>query len=62
MYLTGNLLLQIGGILSFAIALLHQGIIFAGAPECRYFGTGEKIAEMAEADLSALSILLMPAK
>lgn len=45
----GNTLFKIAGILNFGIALLHVGIIFAGAPAYRYFGAGEKLAGLAEA-------------
>ncbi len=38
-----------GGISSIAVALLHIGIIFAGAPAYRYFGAGEEMAQMSEA-------------
>lgn len=37
-----------GGILSFCISVLHVGIIYAGAKAYRYFGAGEKMAQMAE--------------
>lgn len=39
---------QIGGIISFAIALLHLVVIFIGADAYRYFGAGEEMALMAE--------------
>jgi len=48
MRLMGNLLLRLGGALSFAIALLHIAIIFIGAPAYRYFGAGEDMATAAE--------------
>ena len=38
-----------GGCLSLAIALLHIGVIVGGAPAYRYFGAGEKMAQMAAA-------------
>ena len=44
----GNNLLKIGGLSSFAVALLHLVIIFIGAPGYRYFGAGEDMARMAE--------------
>jgi len=43
-----NQWLRLGGILSFAIALLHVVIIFIGAPAYRYFGAGEDMATAAE--------------
>ncbi len=43
-----NLLLIIGGVLSFLAALLHIGIIIGGASWYRFFGAGEKMATMAE--------------
>lgn len=45
---TANKLLLLGGILSSALALLHIIIIFIGAPAYRYFGAGEKMAQLAE--------------
>ncbi|MDQ3180739.1 MAG: hypothetical protein M3Q33_09485 [Acidobacteriota bacterium] len=48
MMVTGNQWLKIGGILSFAVALLHLAIIFVGAPAYRYFGAGEEMATAAE--------------
>jgi magnesium-transporting ATPase (P-type) len=48
MMLVGNQWLRIGGILSFAVALLHLVIIFVGAPAYRYFGAGEDMARAAE--------------
>jgi hypothetical protein len=48
MMFTGNQWLKIGGILSFAVALLHLVIIFIGAPAYRYFGAGEDMAKGAE--------------
>lgn len=44
----GNQWLKLGGILSFAVALLHVVIIFVGAPAYRYFGAGEDMAKAAE--------------
>ena len=43
-----NQWLILGGILSFAVALLHVIIIFIGAPAYRYFGAGEDMAMAAE--------------
>ena len=48
MMLVGNQWLRIGGILSFAVALLHMVIIFVGATAYRYFGAGEDMARAAE--------------
>lgn len=48
MMFTGNQWLKMGGILSFAVALLHLVIIFIGAPAYRYFGAGEDMAKWAE--------------
>ena len=44
----GNWLVA-GGIASLAVAILHIGIILAGAPAYRYFGAGEEMAQMSEA-------------
>lgn len=44
----GNQWLKLGGVLSFAVALLHVVIIFVGAPAYRYFGAGEEMAAAAE--------------
>ena len=43
-----QILLITGGVLSFAVAVLHMAIIYSGAPGYRYFGAGEKMATMAE--------------
>ena len=53
----GNQWLKLGGILSFAIALLHVIIIFVGASAYRYFGAGEDMAAAAESG-SAFPALL----
>lgn len=53
----GNLWLKLGGVLSFAVALLHIVIIFTGAPAYRYFGAGEDMATAAESG-SAFPALL----
>jgi hypothetical protein len=53
----GNQWLKLGGILSFAVALLHVVIIFIGAPAYRYFGAGEDMATAAESG-SAFPALL----
>jgi len=52
-----NQWLILGGILSFAVALLHVVIIFIGAPAYRYFGAGEDMATAAESG-SAFPALL----
>ena len=52
-----NQWLILGGILSFAVALLHVIIIFIGAPAYRYFGAGEDMATAAESG-SAFPALL----
>lgn len=44
----GNLWLKLGGVLSFATALLHLAIIFIGASAYRYFGAGEDMAKATE--------------
>jgi len=44
----GNQWLKLGGVLSFAVALLHVLMIFIGAPAYRYFGAGEDMAAAAE--------------
>jgi hypothetical protein len=53
----GNQWLKLGGILSFAVALLHVIIIFVGASAYRYFGAGEDMATAAESG-SAFPALL----
>lgn len=53
----GNQWLKTGGILSFAVALLHVIIIFVGASAYRYFGAGEEMAAAAESG-SAFPALL----
>lgn len=59
--LTGNQWLKVGGVLSFAVALLHFVIIFIGAPAYRYFGAGEEMAQAAESGsaVPALVTLLL---
>ena len=52
-----NQWLILGGILSFAVALLHVVIIFIGAPAYRYFSAGEDMATAAESG-SAFPVLL----
>jgi len=52
-----NQWLILGGILSFAVALLHVVIIFIGASAYRYFGAGEDMATAA-ASGSAFPALL----
>jgi hypothetical protein len=52
-----NQLLKLGGVLSFAVALLHVVAIFIGAPAYRYFGAGEDLATTAESG-SAFPALL----
>lgn len=52
-----NQLLKLGGVLSFAVALLHVVAIFIGAPAYRYFGAGEEMATAAESG-SAFPALL----
>ena len=42
-------ILVVAGCLSVAIAVLHVGIVFVGAPAYRYFGAGEDMARQAEA-------------
>jgi hypothetical protein len=53
----GNQWLKLGGVLSFAVALLHVIIIFVGASAYRYFGAGEDMATAAESG-SAFPALL----
>lgn len=53
----GNQWLKLGGILSFAVALLHIIIIFVGASAYRYFGAGEDMAAASESG-SAFPALL----
>jgi hypothetical protein len=50
-------LLKLGGVLSFAVALLHVVAIFIGAPAYRYLGAGEDMATAAESG-SAFPALL----
>ena len=57
MILMGNQWLKLGGILSFAVALLHVVVIFVGASAYRYFGAGEEMASAAESG-SAFPALL----
>jgi hypothetical protein len=57
MILMGNQWLKLGGILSFAVALLHVVVIFVGASAYRYFGAGEEMATAAESG-SAFPALL----
>jgi hypothetical protein len=57
MILMGNQWLKLGGILSFAVALLHVVVIFVGASAYRYFGAGEEMATVAESG-SAFPALL----
>jgi hypothetical protein len=47
MNLKGKRWLLLGGLCSFAIALLHLVMIFVGAPAYRYFGAGEDMAQRA---------------
>lgn len=44
----GVILLTWAGGANVAIALLHLGVIVAGAPGYRYFGAGEPLAQLAE--------------
>lgn len=44
----GSILLCVAALLSFLVAVLHVGIIAAGAPAYRYFGAGESMARLAE--------------
>lgn len=53
----GNQWLKLGGVLSFAVALLHVVIVFVGASAYRYFGAGEEMAAAAESG-SAFPALL----
>ncbi len=57
--LAGNQWLKLGGILSFAIALLHLIIIFVGAPAYRYFGAGEDMAMAAESGSAFPAVLTL---
>jgi len=59
MMLAGNQWLKLGGILSFAIALLHLIIIFVGAPAYRYFGAGEDMAMAAESGSAFPAVLTL---
>ncbi len=51
--------LKLGGILSFAVALLHVVIIFIGAPAYRYFGAGEDMATAAESGSAFPAVLTL---
>lgn len=55
----GDQLLKFGGILSFAVALLHIVIIFIGAPAYRYFGAGEDMATAAESGSAFPAVLTL---
>lgn len=52
-------MLKFGGILSFAVALLHIAIIFIGAPAYRYFGAGEDMATAAESGSAVPAVLTL---
>jgi len=56
---SGNRWHKTGGILSFAVALLHLVIIFAGAPAYRYFGAGEEMAAAAESGSAFPAVLTL---
>ncbi|MGB4860371.1 MAG: hypothetical protein WBP11_13735 [Dokdonella sp.] len=49
MHKTFNHYLIAGGILSAIAALIHLGCIVFGAPWYRFFGAGERMAQMASA-------------
>lgn len=51
--------LKLGGILSFAVALLHVIIIFIGAPAYRYFSAGEDMATAAESGSAFPAVLTL---
>ncbi len=55
----GNQWLKLGGILSFAVALLHVVIIFVGASAYRYFGAGEDMATAAESGSAFPAVLTL---
>ena len=55
----GNQWLKLGGVLSFAVALLHAIIIFVGAPAYRYFGAGEDMATAAESGSAFPAVLTL---
>lgn len=55
----GDQLLKFGGILSFAVALLHIAIIFIGAPAYRYFGAGEDMATAVESGSAVPAVLTL---
>jgi hypothetical protein len=55
----GNQWLKLGGILSFAVALLHLVIIFIGAPAYRYFSAGEDMAKSAESGSAFPAVLTL---
>lgn len=42
------MLLRVAGALSGVVGLLHLAIVFVGAPGYRYFGAGERMAQLAE--------------
>ena len=52
----GGRLLKAGAVSSASIAILHVGILIAGAPAFRYFGAGERMAQMAERGSLAPSV------
>jgi hypothetical protein len=55
----GNQWLKLGGILSFAVALLHVIIIFVGASAYRYFSAGEGMAKAAESGSAFPAVLTL---
>ena len=55
----GNQWLKLGGILSFAVALLHVVIIFGGASAYRYFGAGKEMATAAESGSAFPAVLTL---
>ena len=57
--LTGNQWLKTGGILSFAVALLHVVIILVGASAYRWFGAGEEMATAAESGSAFPAVLTL---
>ncbi len=59
MMLAGDRWLKLGGVLSFAVALLHIVIIFVGAPAYRYFGAGEEMARAAESGSSVPAVMTL---
>ena len=49
--------LELAGVSSAAVAVLHLAIVFVGGPAYRYFGAGERMARMAERGLAQPTLI-----